>query len=56
MQQTVQYQPRHQHEVLVAGLTLFQEIHHLHGPVPDIVTVVDVFEPIRSNFTTVQAD
>ena len=52
--QGVEYQPCHQHEVLVTGLTLLEEINCLHGPVPHILTSVGVFEPISSDFAAVQ--
>ena len=56
VQQAVEYQPGHRHEVLVAGLTFFEEIHCFHGFVPHILAVVHVLEPISSDFATVQTD
>ena len=56
VQQAVEYQPCHRHEVLVAGLTLLQKIHRFHGPVPHILTTVDMLKPVSSHLITVQTD
>ena len=48
--------PHHRHEVLVAGLTLFQKVDHLHRSVPDFLAPVDVFKALCTNLATVQAD
>ena len=56
MQQGVKNQPCHRHEVLVAGLAFLEEIYRFHGFVSDILTSVEVFEPVSSNLTTVQTN
>ena len=56
VQQAVEYQPGHRHEVLVAGLTLLEEIHRFHGFVPHILAVVCMLEPVSSDFAAVQTD
>ena len=48
--------PRHRHEVLVAGLTLFQKVDRLHRSVPDFLAPVDVFKALCANLAAVQAD
>ena len=56
VQQAVDYQPCHRYKVLVAGLTLLQKIHHFHGFVSDLLTSVEVLEPVSSNLTAVQTN
>ena len=56
MQQGVKNQPCHRHEVLVAGLTFLEEIYRFHGFVANVLTSVEVFEPVSSNLTTVQTN
>ena len=51
----MEYQPCHQHEILVTGLTFLKKINRFHGPVPDIMTSVDVLESVSPDFTAVQA-
>ena len=56
MQQGVKNQPCHRHKVLVAGFAFLEEIHHLHGPVPHVLTPMSVLKAISTNFVTIQAD
>ena len=56
VQQAMEYQPCHQHKVLVAGLTLLQKIHCFHGFVSDVLTSVEVLEPVSSDLTAVQTN
>ena len=51
----MEYQLCHQHEILVADLTFLEKIDHFHGPVPDIMTSMNVLESLGSDLTTVQA-
>ena len=38
----------------MTGLTFLKEVNHFHGPVPDIMTSVNVFESISPDFAVVQ--
>ena len=55
VQQGMEYQPCQRHEILVKGLTFLKKIDCFHGPVPDILTLVNVFESIGTDLATVQA-
>ena len=55
VQQGMEYQLCHRHEILVIGLTFLKKINRFHGPVPNIMTSVDVFESVSPYLTTVQA-
>ena len=46
----------YRHEVLVAGLTLFQKVDCLHWSVPDFLAPVDVFKALCAKLAAVQAD
>ena len=39
----------------MTGLTFLEKIDRFHGPIPDIMTPMNVFESVGLNFTTVQA-
>ena len=56
MQQGVKNQSCHRHEVLVADLTFLEEIHRLHGLVPEVLTLMSMLEPVGTNFATIQTD
>ena len=51
----MEYQPCHRHEILAADLTFLEKIDCFHGPVPDIMTLMNVLESVGSDFTAVQA-
>ena len=55
VQQGMKYQLCHRHKVLVTGLTFLKEINRFHGPVPDILTPMSVFESVGPDLAAVQA-
>ena len=51
----MEYQPCHRYEILVANLTFLEKIDRFHGPVPDIMTSMNVLESVGPDFAAVQA-
>ena len=51
----MEYQLCHRHEILATGLAFLKKINRFHGPVPDIMTSMNVLESVGPNFSAVQA-